>query len=92
MNLSDLAKAMHSQEPESQDKARKMIGDWENIVCLYTPSGLMIFESESEVNKFMKDNPNFFPADIQWLPMKKGRVCYNDGKPYADFGDFQLEF
>jgi len=89
MNLNDLAKVAIDKKPED---GQGLIGDWENIVLLHTPAGCMIFESESEVDKFLKDNPNFFPKDIPFIPMKKGRVYRKDGKAYADFGDFELHF
>lgn len=83
---------MMNRDPETPDKANELIGQWENIVALFLPTGLMIFESESQVYKFMKDEPNFFPADMATIPMKRGRVYQENGKAYADFGEWTLHF
>jgi len=89
MNFDDMTKAVQNKAPES---GQELIGDWENIVLLLTPGGPMIFESEADVDKFLKDNPGFFPKEIPFLPMKKGRVYRKDGQAYADFEEFTLHF
>ncbi len=69
MKLNDLVNEVKDKSPEKPDVAQNLIGDWENIVLLYTPAGLMIFESESKVDKFLAENPGFFPADIPFVPI-----------------------